>query len=489
MMFKFASWLCVMAWFPVQAASAGQIAVYVEGKDAARVQSYILENVPEGVKPLAPGAVKKALPWPRLGKRVGKGPSRAKVVQKIQSAAEELGASVVVVGKSKAAGKRVRKVWLLAIDVASGDLLIDAPVRVRKTKKKGRKAWRWRAMAKALRPVFERAQGEPTPAEAGEDPNWSPPPEQESLVDDSAPMASAPSAQEINNEAVQEVVESFTTAPEESGPSEQGSSENAVAASSTTLSRRASSRASVDHDRVDTASFVLEPQYYFAARRFSYGGADPNSALRPYDATGISVVGVHLEFFPGMLGNIRILRDIGVEASFATALGLKSSPADNSGVDFDNDFQTLDIGLKTRFRIGRGSLALGAGYGREQFVFRIPPGDPLVGEVPAVDYQYVKAGLEGRYSFGRVSIFGGGEFRHFLSLGRVGDGFFPDATVLGLAGKGGLGFGLASWLEFQVSGVASWYSYTLNPAANAVNIARTATDLYYGGRASVVAHF
>ncbi|MEZ4271833.1 MAG: hypothetical protein R3C68_10515 [Myxococcota bacterium] len=149
----------------------------------------------------------------------------------------------------------------------------------------------------------------------------------------------------------------------------------------------------------------------------------------------------------------------------------------------------MNAGLQGRFHLGSVLLNPRLGYGRQRLDFSAAATGTAQQHAPQIDYQYVSPGVQARVILGAFSLLAGCEYRHFLSRGRVGDIYFPEANLFGFEFHGGASIRTLEWLDFQLLAIYERISYDLNARANAPFQGSTAVDQYQSFNLSMVAHF
>ena len=114
---------------------------------------------------------------------------------------------------------------------------------------------------------------------------------------------------------------------------------------------------------------------------------------------------------------VPVISGLGLEGSYSHAFGLSSQ--DTSGNSVGTSWQAYEFGVRDRISIGDSLLlGVGAGYGDNSFSF--DNAVTATEQLPSVDYQYVRAGVDGRYSLGDLSVRAAFGYRGVLSTGQVG---------------------------------------------------------------------
>ncbi len=213
------------------------------------------------------------------------------------------------------------------------------------------------------------------------------------------------------------------------------------------------------------------------SRHFSYNqrvdGAGNTTALRPYDLFVAPVVKIEGDVYPFRGLRVPGLQGLGAEGSFAMAFGLSSQ--DEEGNHVSTSWDAFDFGLRERLPIGPSFvLGIDAGYGDTSFTFQNP--SPMTEALPSVHYEYLRAGLDGRYTIhGDLSISASFGYRDVMSTGDFG-GLFPRASVGGVDASLGVAEQVAKGLELSLEIEYARFFYSLQPQPGDQYVAGGALD-------------
>jgi hypothetical protein len=145
---------------------------------------------------------------------------------------------------------------------------------------------------------------------------------------------------------------------------------------------------------------------------------------RPHSAPVVALLGFHASLYPFARSHTRFLDGLGITASFLHSVGAQSAVDGVSGV-VDARWSAFDIGVHERIRLGRHPLSPWVGvslaFGRLAWSFESD--GRLVGDLPSVDYRYLRPGLDLRFPFGPVTLAFAGGYRGILSGGYLDDRF------------------------------------------------------------------
>jgi opacity protein-like surface antigen len=195
-------------------------------------------------------------------------------------------------------------------------------------------------------------------------------------------------------------------------------------------------------------------------RKLSFNDAT-TTAARGYDVTGAPGFFVAGELYP-LAGGKGVLRDIGVTASYAQTIGLKSAP--EGGDKVDTTWNRWYLGLRVRIRTGGEKspiVYLGAGYGGEKF--DIAAEGALAAVAPNVAYTFLRFGLDARLPIGPAAILGGAALRLVQGAGDIADRF-NDAKASSFDVHLGLAYTVTEGIEARLIGRLARYSYTFSDA-------------------------
>jgi hypothetical protein len=232
-------------------------------------------------------------------------------------------------------------------------------------------------------------------------------------------------------------------------------------------------------NRTEDAPFVfrLRAGAELGFRSFGDSERDARSA-RTYRAAPLPGIYAGIEFLP---------REDGVfafDATVAQSIGIKSSTDDAAIGDVESTARTvttsylrIETAAKARWVLGSGPLPSFAGvftgFSYSRFAFSDPPVNV---EIPAATYDVLRLGLEGRATFGRLSLFASSEVDLLVAIAYLGDAR-PAPPGPGTTLHAGASFALTSWLAARVEG-----SYTVFAYSMVRDVAAVVTDQYGAGR-------
>jgi hypothetical protein len=450
-------WLTVLAALMVaglaSAASGKQgVALLVEGADADAVRREISESIPQGIavqdsSELASaiasqgvrGSVADALANPK---------TRKPTLVAIRKALKQTGMSAVLSARSKKVGRAGgREIRVVLVVRAQAEPMIEENIAVARGDKAS-------------------AQLQPLLAVPLQDLASAPPPAQ----NEPEPTAAAPAADKPakgnKKEAKSEPVE------EEPPPADR----DVVA----------TKRGPVNHNN---AMFLADVGIDIGTRQMKYSSITIGP-LRAYLQPGIIAPAASIQIYPAASQNIPVAKDIGIVASVADSMVFEAKT---------NDGASTAKGKWTRYAVGvRGRITAGdkpdspligieGTYGASTFKFS-DNGDPILQDLPAVDYKFIRAGADARIPVGPAAVFVGAGYMNIMSSGHFGE-MFPHATIGGVDAKLGASYGIMPWLDIKASVAYMRIFSTANSQGPDQYIAGGALDQYFIGNVGLAALF
>lgn len=412
------------------AAGAKAIAVVVEGGDADAVAGQVAGTLPPELrviddKTFAEALRKAGQSGPFGNALMVKGGLRDKMLARAQKAMETAGADAAILGRVRI-GKLGKEVWIVWLS-AGGDVAIDQAVSLRGTADEQRAALKdaLSSTAKALVPPPE--TGGPGGPQIGPGPDEKP---------------------------------SDTPVPETPDP-----------------------KSTRPPHLYATELFEVGIAFEMGGRHMTFNDAITQN-IRPYDVLGVPMIAASGAVYPAAGTSIPVLKNIGVAARFAMAVGLTSSTKAGQEA-ISNTWLRFRAGLRWRFVPGTEKgpvLTLTGDYGMDTFTF--DKAGPLEKSVPSVDYSYLRAGGEVRLPIGPLALELGGGYRGLLGVGAVG-GRFTGASALAFDGFVGFAVPLPAGLEARLSGDYSRVFYAFQPIPGDEYVAGGAVDEMLGARLGV----
>lgn len=221
--------------------------------------------------------------------------------------------------------------------------------------------------------------------------------------------------------------------------------------------------------------FGINASFDIGGRFFSYNDAI-TSNLRDYDVFGQPGVSARVEVFPLAPLGIVVLRDIGLTGEFRMAPGLSSQTKDGRTVDT----QWLRFGGGLRYRVPLGDkekpfvLAARGGFVRDGFTLTSDDAT-LQQEVPSVEYNLIKGGLDGRFPIGPIAITAFGDYLGAIAAGEVYDRF-TEPSIGGIDVGLGLTVPIVYGLELRLQGEYVRWFYAFAPVVGDAYVAGGALD-------------
>lgn len=220
--------------------------------------------------------------------------------------------------------------------------------------------------------------------------------------------------------------------------------------------------------------FGINVSFDVAGRFFSYNdGITPN--LRDYDVFGAPGISARVEVFPFAPLGIVVLRDIGLTGEVRAALGLSSETSDGTEVST----QWLRFGGGLRYRIPLGPkekpFVLGIRGSFIQDGFTLDATGNLATESPSVKYNFLRAGLDGRFPIGPIAITAFGGYLGSIDSGDV-HARFRDSSIGGIDVGGGLTVPIVYGLEARLQAEYVRWFYAFAPVPGDEFVAGGALD-------------
>lgn len=170
-----------------------------------------------------------------------------------------------------------------------------------------------------------------------------------------------------------------------------------------------------------TALFSAGVDLEIAGRTLSYSDLLSDN-LRTYEVLGVPMPSLRGELYPFARSAVPVLRDLGVELSYARALGLDSEGA--GGASVSTSWSRLHAGLRGRYRLaGQDGPVLFAGGGLRWTDFDIESTGDASRDAASVSYLALRVGVDGRLPVGPVALEAGGGVQAPLSMGALASHF------------------------------------------------------------------
>jgi hypothetical protein len=224
-----------------------------------------------------------------------------------------------------------------------------------------------------------------------------------------------------------------------------------------------------------------------SARRLSYTDA-LSSNVRPYSVTGAPSPTLGVELYPLARTSIPVLRDLGLVASGATAIGLSSKTP--SGATTSTRYLRYQAALHYRIRLDTRDhpAALGLEIDYSALQFRLSDVRSLTGADPSVDDRYLRFGADGRVPLGPVVLLARAGIGRLLGVGPMGDQF-PRGRGGIVDGRLGVAVPFGGVVEGRL-----WLDHTraffdLRPVPGDAYVAGGAVDSYSTVHLDALVHF
>lgn len=246
-------------------------------------------------------------------------------------------------------------------------------------------------------------------------------------------------------------------------------------------------------NRMGTALFSAGAGLELGGRSFHYTLSPANTRnLRPYDIFPAPLIWVAGELYPAAPSDIDFIKDLGLAASYAHAIGVDAEAT--QGRTFATSWTKLQLGLKYRIRLDGAKgplLGLGLGYAREACTFEAESEASLdiAGDVASVDYEAVRPAVDLRIPIGAFSLTFGLAYLGVVSAGEVYDRFTPfnrgtngNASLGAIELLAGMGLEVTRGVEVRLLFQYSRYFYSFEPVPGDPYVAGGALDQFYGFR-------
>jgi hypothetical protein len=219
-----------------------------------------------------------------------------------------------------------------------------------------------------------------------------------------------------------------------------------------------------------------------AGRQFGYRDGISND-LRAYNVAPAAMVSAAAEVFP-FADAAGVLRDIGLNGSYAHSLFLKSALTGGKDVSTAESAYTFGLRLRIHPWGDNGSL-IGVSYQYAGQAFQFDSaGGAVDGQVPSVDYRANRIAVDARVPFGSLAAIAGVGFRAVLSAGGV-ESRFRAPSVDGIDGEFGASLTVAPGWEARLVLDYERYFYSFQPVPGDEYVAGGALDQFFGGRLAV----
>jgi hypothetical protein len=224
-------------------------------------------------------------------------------------------------------------------------------------------------------------------------------------------------------------------------------------------------------------------------RNYSYND-DIFGRLRAYSLDFGPLVGAQLLWFPAAHFTDGFAGNIGLDARFETAFGIKSR--DSRMLEFPTNMWGWSAGARVRIPFDDHQLFVNAGYGQQSFSIDAIDVDNPKPEVPDVNYKFLRAGAGARLAFGPLAFEVDFAYLFLLSSGQLGsEQWFPREGGGGIEAGLTVGFFVVEdVLELRLGGQLRRYFFSLNPEVGDPDdrIAGGALDQYWLGNLGIAVH-
>jgi hypothetical protein len=242
-------------------------------------------------------------------------------------------------------------------------------------------------------------------------------------------------------------------------------------------------------DPFKTPIVELEAGADLFGRNFSYNMVGTMN-LRSYSAPFIFAPDLRVEFYPLAFVTKGLAAGLGLDGSFATAIGLKSR---RSGTDTTWPTTLTHYDFDVRFRVKPVPAVDAAvipfvGYGNRHFAVGTGTDGSALDGLPSVSYSSVRIGVAGELPFSTSGFMVFAKFAALvvLSSGQIiSPDFFSKGSNFGIEGQAGVGYRVFGPLQLRLAFDFTRYGLTFKTTASDQFVAAGAVDMYVGGNFGV----
>lgn len=220
---------------------------------------------------------------------------------------------------------------------------------------------------------------------------------------------------------------------------------------------------------------VIGPE--LGMRNFAYNDA-LLGGLRSYTNNAVPMGSVAATLYPFAQSGTPILVDVGLVAGVGDSLQFESKTADGTQTAKGN-WLRYSVGARGRIHTsgkpGEVLVGIQGTYGASKFNFTGT--DPIVSQVPSVDYKYLRTGADVRIPFGAFSVSAAAGYDFILSSGPF-EQKFPRAEIGGVDALVGAAYRVAENVEIAGSARYERVFSKLNPQPGDPYVAGGALDQY-----------
>jgi hypothetical protein len=206
------------------------------------------------------------------------------------------------------------------------------------------------------------------------------------------------------------------------------------------------SRAPTDHP---ARTVIAGIGFIIAGRRVTYH-APRTRNLRPYGADFVPAISAGGEVYPAARMRIPVLQDAGIIGGYARSFSYGSA-VEGTLVpsDIDTWWDRFWVGGRARIRLLGDRLELGLTGQFARHRDRFDAAGRLTEQLPSVEYEVLRPGLDARYTVGRASAVVAGGYQLVLDAGELA-ARFREPQVHGFDVSAGVGFAASEWLELRL---------------------------------------
>jgi hypothetical protein len=228
-----------------------------------------------------------------------------------------------------------------------------------------------------------------------------------------------------------------------------------------------------ERERVPWIRIAVGPE--LVGRRFTYRD-DIFEQLREYDVLATPAVGAVATVYP--IGRSRgALAGLGLSGRFTHVPSFDSE--DGAGGRYTSEARSFSAGARYRYILRSIELAAALDGGSQSFSIA-PRGDMAEPEFPAVEYRYLRAGLDLSIPlWSRYALAAAAGYRHVLDSGEIESAdYFPRSSARGFDAELELSAALLWGFDLRAGAALERYGHDLDPAPGDAKVAGGALDQY-----------
>jgi len=208
-------------------------------------------------------------------------------------------------------------------------------------------------------------------------------------------------------------------------------------------------------------------------RNFSYEMPSDPDLMRPESEYGQTLVGPAVEFFPGRLAGIHVLRGLSLFGRAQFTAFSQNITGDGLSGATKTSWLTWEVSLRQLWRWQSFGFEVGGGYVSDSFSFTGPPDELVL--LPAAEYQSLRLGAKLLYDAGTVEPYIAAENRIVFTGGTIKERF-TNARANGIRAAAGLNVKLWPRIWARLEGALMAYGWEFTPDTTKMYSAKSASD-------------